>query len=78
MRSPMIENASYIPNKSTYSDLMVLKSNAGWYIGTIFNGEWGPEPGSRDSGYFETKEAAEYELHMIEISEDTSGLRTHP
>ena len=55
MKSPLVENASYIKDKSGYTDLQVLKSAAGWYIGTMFwNEEFGGfwEPGSRDSGYY--------------------------
>jgi len=33
-------------------ELMIYKSNAGWYIGTKYNGE----PISRESEYYETKE----------------------
>jgi hypothetical protein len=48
-----------------YSDLRVLQSAAGYYLGTIYQ-EFDAndtvvyqEPGSRDSGYFKTKEDAE-------------------
>lgn len=46
-----------------YSDLQVLKSAAGWYIGTIHTDDDGfQEPGSRDSGYYQTKEEAQQAL----------------
>lgn len=64
MKSPMVQNQAYILNKSGYSDLQVLLSPAGYYIGTMYNnyddnGKFlFEEPGSRDSDYFETKEEA--------------------
>lgn len=78
MRSPMVESASYIPNKRSYSDLQVMQSAAGWYIGTTFNGEWGPEPGSRDSGYYATKAEAEADLAKLVADPTSVPLRTHP
>lgn len=52
--------------KNGYSDLMVMKSAAGFYVGTYYRDcEFSEEgflcPGSRDSGYFATaEEAAKY------------------
>lgn len=68
MRSPMIESLSCIPNeeKNLYTEMQVLKSNAGFYVGTMYNNPEGfEEPGSRDSGYFATREEAEQELSDI-------------
>lgn len=65
MKSPQVQNASYIDeeDKEQYSDLQVLQSAAGYYIGTIFTGKDGfQEPGSRDSEYFPTKQHAETAL----------------
>jgi hypothetical protein len=46
-----------------YGELEVLKSAAGWYIGTVFYNDAGyTEPGSRESGYYDTKEAAQLDL----------------
>jgi hypothetical protein len=78
MKSPMIQTASYLDDKekSGYSDLQVLKSAAGWYVGTTFwNTEDVPgvsfmEPGSRDSDYFASKEEAEDFLRRLEAGED--------
>ena len=73
--------------EGTYSDLQVLKSNAGYYIGTIFthNGKEMPEgftePGSRDSGYFLKKEKAEEFLEMVSKMDEklvSQYLRDHP
>lgn len=65
MKSPQIEFANYIDKdeKELYSDLQVLRSNAGFYIGTIYNNPEGyQEPGSRDSGYYPTREEAQKAL----------------
>ena len=46
--------------ENQYSDLQVMESAAGYYVGTIFTDEHGFEgPGSRDSEYFTTKEKAQ-------------------
>jgi hypothetical protein len=61
----MIEKAYYIDSddKEKYSELKVLQSAAGWYIGTTYKEDEGFEsPGSRDSGYFKSKELAQYAL----------------
>jgi len=67
MRSAQVEQAAYISGeeKSRYSDLLVRKSTAGFYVGTTYNGDHGPEPGSRDSDYFPTREQAETALQAI-------------
>lgn len=78
MKSPMIQTASYLDEKekSGYSDLKVLKSGAGWYIGTTFeNSEDVPgvtftEPGSRDTDYFATEDEAKDFLRRLEAGED--------
>src|SRR5690349_11677575 len=60
MKSPMVETAAYIQDQGHYSDLKVLRSAAGWYVGTIYTDANGfPMPGSRDSGYFAEREEAE-------------------
>lgn len=70
MKSPMVQSASYIKDKERYSDLQVLRSGAGYYIGTVYiHPEGFAEPGSRDSDYFPTKEAAEEYLKLIESGE---------
>ena len=70
-----------------YSDLMILRSNAGFYVGTYYNekdddGEivWS-EPGTRDSEYFPTKEDAEEYLQQVESATDevaATMLRNSP
>lgn len=84
MKSPMVENAGYITNKSGYTELRVLKSAAGYYIGTMYEErdedgklKW-QEPGSRDSEYFRTEEAAAKVLKYMEGSGDTDFCREHP
>lgn len=67
MKPPMVANLPEIPNKDRYTELRVLKSAAGWYIGTLYiDPEYGAEPGSRDSGYFATKEEAGAFLRTVE------------
>jgi len=75
MRSPLIENASYIKDKHLYSELQVLRSAAGYYIGTVYhNPEGFAEPGSRDSvSYYSSEETAQYEL-----DHNTFKQRLHP
>jgi hypothetical protein len=60
MKSPQIEKSVFVTDKHRYSDLMILKSNAGYYIGTLFADydDGCIVPGSRDSEYFETSELA--------------------
>lgn len=78
MKSPMIQTANYMDatEKSGYSELKVLKSAAGWYVGTTFwNTEDFPdmpfmEPGSRDSDYFATEAEADDFLQRLEAGED--------
>lgn len=83
MKSPMVSNASYISDKSGYSEMKVLRSGAGYYIGTIYTYpiDGLQEPGSRDSDYFATEEQARAYLRTIEISGDgvaEIALRNHP
>jgi hypothetical protein len=81
MRSPMIQNADYIDHedKRNYSDLQVMKSAAGYYIGTVYNGPDGPEPGSRDTGYYQKREMAEVALRYLEADDPRAPfLRMRP
>jgi hypothetical protein len=49
-----------------FTELQVLKSAAGWYIGTLYNAVEGwQEPGSRDSDYYPTEERANYALTYL-------------
>lgn len=78
MKSPMVQNADYISDKGRYSELKVMRSPAGWYLGTTYNHPDGfEEPGSRDSGYFRTEEAAKAELQIAQGG-DHSQLRDQP
>ena len=49
-----------------YSDLQVMRSAAGWYIGTIYRNNHDQGPGSRDTGYFDTEEDAKFALQIME------------
>lgn len=79
MKSPMVENADYIEEKNGYSELKVLQSAAGYYVGTTYTDpKYGcEEPGSRDSHYFRTREEAEKYLKLVETFEG-AGTRHHP
>jgi hypothetical protein len=46
------------------SEFKVMRSAAGWYIGTECLEEYGWVPNSRESGYFETEEEAQRELEF--------------
>lgn len=79
MKSPMIVNAGYITEgeKGNYTELQVLQSGAGFYVGTLYNNPEGyQEPGSRDSDYFRTREEAELELKVFQ--ETNSTVREYP
>lgn len=57
-------------NASRYSPLQVLRSAAGYYIGTVYHNEDGfDEPGSRDSEYFATAEEAQHALDTDSYNE---------
>lgn len=64
MKSPQIIHATVIEDKERYSDLQVLLSGAGYYIGTLYNEPEGYEvPGTRDSvEYFASAMLAENAL----------------
>jgi hypothetical protein len=84
MRSPMIETAYFIPadEKPLYTDMQVLQSGGGWYVGTYFNNPDGfIEPGSRDSDYFPDKATAEAffeQLKAMEPKERHKYVRLNP
>ncbi len=81
MKSPMIQAASYITSedKKNYSDMGIMKSAAGYYIGTIYNNPDGfQEPGSRDSHYFATYQEAANELELLKKGKSELVLRTQP
>lgn len=87
MKSPMVTNAPYITEKESYSELQVLQSGGGWYIGTMFeerdaNGKViFQEPGSRDSDYFRTEIEARRYLETLQDRGDefaATVLRDHP
>lgn len=58
-------------SNGSYGPLEVLCSNAGFYIGRVFNADEGyQEPGSRESDYFETRRDAEVALASGAFSRD--------
>lgn len=92
MQSPMtVINANLIPSNLTvpsavrggYSELRVLMSAAGYYLGTLYEEfdhkgtlVW-QEPGSRDSIYFGTEEQAELALRQFKGG-DLTDARFEP
>ena len=54
------------PEKERYSDLKVMQSAAGFYVGTEYEDpDFGASPGSRESGYFSTAKEAEVFLARL-------------
>lgn len=83
MKSPMVQNATYLPEKTGYSDLQVMRSGGGWYVGTTYTDpkDGLVEPGSRDSDYFGTEAEAAKFLKMLEgVGDDAAAVltRDHP
>lgn len=89
MKSPMVQSAGYIKpeEKGNYTEMQVLRSAAGWYIGTMYENRGADgkllfqEPGSRDSDYFATKEVAAAYLKVLNAGseEDAAAvLRATP
>lgn len=81
MKSPIAEQYDST-NLEYYSDLQVMQSAAGYYIGSDFTDhELGgmKVPGTRDTEYFDTKQEAEEMLQTILSAPDPSiYLRGHP
>lgn len=80
MKSPMVEKARWInrQEKDGYSDLKILHSNAGYYVGTIYKEML---PGTRDSEYFKTEAEAKVFLATVEsltFEEAAKLLRKEP
>ena len=77
MKSPQAQKVDP-DNIGRYSDLQVLESPAGWYIGTYYRNPRGYiEPGSRESGYFPIKTEAEMLLREFEHG-DLTNIRLNP
>lgn len=77
MKSPIVMDLE--PLETCYSDLQVLRSAAGWYIGTTYTHDENSdtpglvEPGSRDSEYFPTMESA-----ALALENKSWTQRLHP
>ena len=76
-----LQSPIYDPDDADdYTDLKVLQSPAGWYVGTMYvdpiTGY--TEPGSRESVYFGTPEEAAEFLRAIESGERHDEIRRHP
>lgn len=78
MKSPMIRNL-FPEELGRYSDLQVLESAAGFYVGTTYANPTGfTEPGSRDSDYFPTADEAQGFLDHVAGTDAGHLLRQHP
>lgn len=78
MKSPMIQNL-FPEELDRYSDLKVLESAAGFYVGTTYaNPEGFTESGSRDSGYFAAADEARDFLELVAEHDAGHLLRQHP
>jgi len=66
MKSYQVQEICIPAEQPYYSDLKVLKSAAGYYIGTEYHSVYGTTPGSRDSDYYPTEEKAKYALLCLE------------
>lgn len=71
LKSKIVQNVIPPEGQSNYTELQVLCSNAGWYVGTMYqekdhkgNVLW-EEPGSRDTDYFKSREDAERYLGLM-------------
>lgn len=75
MRSPMIKRLRIgEEEEKRYSDLQILQSGGGYYIGTMYRNEDDPkhpfdEPGTRDTGYYLKREDAEKDFERIKNGE---------
>ena len=72
MKSNLVDNVVPQEEKGRYTDLRVLRSAAGYYVGTMYvHPEGWEEPGSRDSDYFASKDEAEAYLTALDrLDED--------
>jgi hypothetical protein len=76
MRSLQIKNVVPLAEQDQFSDLKVMKSGAGYYVGTTYTdpATGYSEPGSRDTDYY-TKEDAERVLAALEkFEKDMNGF----
>jgi hypothetical protein len=71
-----LQVAMHCEDPENYSDLQVLKSAAGWYVGTIYNNSGNLEPGSRDTDYFATEKDARFVLELLERFDLSSGYKS--
>ncbi len=76
-RSKIVDTMPVDPEPGRYSHLQVLRSAAGYYIGTLWHGDGYTEPGSRDSEYFATEPEAQKILDYIDATGDRDFLRDH-
>lgn len=72
MKSIQVKNID-ANRQMDYSDLQVMKSPAGWYVGTVYHSkeiygdQSSEEPGSRDTDYYATQIEANLALALLEF-----------
>jgi hypothetical protein len=69
MQSLQIIHQLPVAEHKNYSELQVLKSRAGWYVGTTHRDPETKieEPGSRDTDYFHLEKDAVFALRLLEL-----------
>jgi len=78
MRSLQVEQYADEQSEHLYTELQVLQSAAGYYVGTLYKEDFGLVPGSRDSDYFATAEEAEKYLQSLLNNDPEERYRRHP
>lgn len=82
MKSVIVTTHMPREEQKKYTDIQVLQSAAGFYLGTLYEERDDKgnlicqEPGSRDSGYYPTRAAAEADLEAVNAGQ-TWLLRDH-
>jgi hypothetical protein len=73
----MITHARWLSDaeKERYSDLQVLSTPAGYYVGTTYTEDGFTEPGGRDSEYYRTFEEANAFLALLETLSPAEAIK---
>jgi hypothetical protein len=58
------------------SEFQVLRSAAGWYVGTVINEDGATFPNSRETGYFSSEATAERALLSFQLTGILPGRRS--
>jgi hypothetical protein len=76
MKSPQLDRlyAADDSERDRYSELTVMRSAAGYYVGSYYSEDFGSVPGTRDSGYFASETEAAAELARYRAGEPTARV----